>query len=240
MTDEWIWYWFRCLKLNKDYKQYCDAKRDNDQVLISRLEKMFKNISTLYEDWGDIHSFSERAAKRQYWKEWLNERRHLFFNEDKRKAVVVRTPPKDLDQQYLYLKVPIRQSAGAAIKEAKDLISNEYTKPKIKSAAKIGVVKYPLAVKNVCDRTLRAVRKALNVWHLYNPATGRDRTAKEVALILAEGKRGRTIEGVTDWNWTVENFNYGYLDDMRVQVMRYNREAKNIIANTIKGQFPVK
>lgn len=240
MTDEWIWYWFRCFKLNNDYKRYCEAKRNKDSKALALLERKFKRISELYADWGDIHAFSERAANRKHWKAWLEEHRHLFVNEDSRKAVVIRTTPKKLDQQYLYLKVPIRKSAPMAINEAKELIRKEYSKAKIKAAAKTGVVKYPLAVKIISDRTLKGVRKALNVWHLYNPAIGRDRTAKEVALILAEGKRGKKAKGVADWTWTLENFNYGDLDDMRVQVMKYNRNAKNIIANTIKGRFPVK
>ena len=242
MNDEWIKNWFRYFKLNDDFERYCEAKRDNDNKSITRLEKRFSKIRSLYDDWGDIHAFNYREKNYKYWEQWLEEHRHLFINEDRRKAVVVRNPQKELDEQYIYLKVPIRKSAPITTKEAKALIYKEYTKAKIKAAAKAGVVKYPLSVKIACDRTLRGVRKARTVWHLVKITESEvnNKVAFNVAYELAVGARGGYRHGVTDWTWKVYELNRGSDYDRRTQVLRYNREAKKIIANTIKGQFPVK
>lgn len=191
MNDEWIKNWFRYFKLNEDYKRYCEAKRNGDKKAAAQLDKQFINIASLYDDWGDIHAFSEKEDDRKYWKQWLEQHRHLFTNEDRRKAVIIRNPPTELNEQYIYLKIPIRKSAAMATMEAKELIYKEYSKAKVKKAAKTGVVKYPLSVKNDCDRTLRGVRKALNVWHLFRNTEAEDnrKVAFQVAHKLAAGAR---------------------------------------------------
>jgi hypothetical protein len=153
----------------------------------------------------------------------------------------MRKSVSELDEQYIYLKLPIRKSAPITTKEAKKLIYKEYEKKQVKATADRGVVRYPLATKNISDRTLRGLRKALNVWYLYNRSDNSNNTATDVAILLAEGAKGKIVDGVGDWSWNLEDMNlHGDLEHLRTQVMRYNREAKNMIANTINGEFPVK
>lgn len=78
MTEDWIWLWFRCLKLNKPFKVYCEARRAKNQNACRLLERQHPKIREVYKDFGDIHAFNERVANRKHWHEWLNTHSHLF------------------------------------------------------------------------------------------------------------------------------------------------------------------
>lgn len=78
MTDEWVWLWFRCLKLNNVYHDYCDAQSAGDADAIAEHVQNHPRIADVYADFGDIYAFNERVGDRKHWKAWLRQRRHLF------------------------------------------------------------------------------------------------------------------------------------------------------------------
>lgn len=48
--------WFEFFQLNKNYKQYCDARRSENIELIEELERDNTCLIDRYNDWGDIHT----------------------------------------------------------------------------------------------------------------------------------------------------------------------------------------
>jgi hypothetical protein len=78
-----VWFWFRFFRLNENFKKYCEARRNVDDVTRRRLEKEFQKIEELYNDWGDIHILPDMYHDDLIeWKAWLNNKRSLFFVHD--------------------------------------------------------------------------------------------------------------------------------------------------------------
>lgn len=101
---ELVKYWLRFFKQNEIYKNYCDAKRQLNDVVVSQLEHSYpagenKGIAELFKDWGDIHvdnfSFDEFIAKN----------RSLFFHAD-REVAPVEMPIYDFDEGVAIVGLP--------------------------------------------------------------------------------------------------------------------------------------
>lgn len=78
MNEEWVWLWFRCLKLNKPYKEYCELILNTDFETCKKLEEQYIRIAEIYDDFGDIYAFNEREQNRKHWFEWLKDHQSLF------------------------------------------------------------------------------------------------------------------------------------------------------------------
>lgn len=76
--------WREYLGNNKNYREYCEAKRNGEVGVCEKLEKVFENLPVVYEDWGDFYDESGLSE----WETWIKSRRHLFglceinFSED--------------------------------------------------------------------------------------------------------------------------------------------------------------
>lgn len=242
MTEDWIWLWFSYFKLNKQYQKYCEAQRKGNAATIKRLEKRFPNITELYADWGDIHSFDPREADKQHYKDWRSKRRHLFYNATLAPAAVLKTPPTSFDRNYLYVRVPITKNAADATKQATTVVRKALQTTKMKQQRTRGTAKYFISKTLMNDRTLHGTRKALNVWEMFNNVSGKKPTVMEVVKKIEQrlkNPRHSTWSNYWGWNRGVRKI-AGNDNSVARMVKRYRAEAAAIIENTMHGQFPSK
>lgn len=80
-ASRWSWWWYRYFMENTDYEAYCVSRREDDMTMAKELENRFSKVAELYSDWGDIHRGMPMHRNEDQWKNWLYERRHLFFIE---------------------------------------------------------------------------------------------------------------------------------------------------------------
>jgi hypothetical protein len=243
MDEEWIWLWFRCLRLNKPYEEYCGAVNNNDKKTQAALEQSYKSIAAVYKDFGDVHAFKVLGgSNRKYWHAWLNEHRQLFITDTGLVSELIDQPVTKLDKNYLYIKVAIQHRKLDAVKAATSIIRDNYPE---------NVAKYQLSHKVPSDKAIGTLRRQLTVWHKLNPINGKAVTQEALVNRIISGEVGRPAEWAwspskpgsrDEWRWSEE---FQASEDNNIhslvrQVQRYNSEAKNIIANTVHGVFPVK
>lgn len=66
--------WREFFKRNKNYRNYCDAKRIGDVNACKGLARKYIKLPDLYDDWGDLYDESGINE----WETWIERRRHLF------------------------------------------------------------------------------------------------------------------------------------------------------------------
>ena len=241
MNDEWVWLWFRCLKLNKPYERYCAMRRTKIQKERTALERQYPQIAEVYEDFGDVHSFNERSKNRKYWKEWYAERKGLFINSSGNSNRLT-TVPKKLNDDYLYLKIAPQKTVEETISEAEKLIRKHLAKVRKRKTAK-----YKLATNTCGINVIRGLRRSLTVWHKLKPLEGKAPTQKRLVDQLVKSEVGRKEDWAWDsskpgtkdeWRWTEKYVEeVGYENAIR-SVQRFRDRAQTIIDNTVHGRFP--
>jgi len=242
VDEEWIWIWFRCLRLNKPYKQYCEIRRDSSTSKEqTKLQKQYPKIAEVYEDFGDIHAFKVLGANNyDNWLAWLDTHRHLFLVSTKLETALIEGPIAKLSEDYLYIKVPVDQQLEAAIAGVSKLLSEN---PKNRKA------KYQLSHNKPGKKALSTLRRQLTVWHKRHPVEGNPITHQQLVELITSGKVGRDDEWAwnpqkvgskIDWKWSKEYVDeHGNTASLIREVQRYDSAAKQIIANTVHGVFPV-
>lgn len=242
MDEEWIWFWFRCLRLNKPYKEYCDLRRDGDASREqAKLEKQYPKIVEIYEDFGDIHTFKVLGGTNyDNWLDWLDKHRHLFLVSTELETVLIKEPIAELSADFLYIKVPVDQQREDAIEAVATIVSDYHENHK---------TKYQLLHNKPGPKALSTLRRQLNVWHRRHPTDGEPITHEALAELLVSGKVGRADEWAwkphkpgskIDWKWSKEYVDeHGNMANLTRAVQRYDAEADQIIANTVHGVFPV-
>ena len=105
MDEEWVWLWFRCLRLNMPYKKYCDLRRDGDASREqAELEKQYPKIADVFEDFGDIHAFKVLGGTNyDNWLDWLDKHRHLFLVSTDLETALIEEPIAELSTDFLYI-----------------------------------------------------------------------------------------------------------------------------------------
>ena len=206
MNEEWIWFWFRCLRLNKPYHRYCELRRSTGvSTEQAEIERKYPKLSAVYEDFGDIHTFKVLGGNnRENWSDWLNAHRHLFVVSTDLETELIKETIDELNADYLYIRVPVTQAREDAIAAVTKLISDEH--PNF-------MAKYQLSHNKPGQKALATLRRQLNVWHKRHPADGKPITHEALVDLIISGKVGRDDEWAwnprksgskIDWKWSKE------------------------------------
>lgn len=241
MSEEWIWLWFRCLRLNKPYQQYCELRCDGSSSEQAELEKQYPKIAEVYEDFGDIHTFKVLGANNyDNWLTWLDKHRHLFVLNTELETSLIKEPIGELSVDYLYIRVPVDQQREDAVAAVSTIIKDYQETRK---------AKYQLSHNKPGPKALSTLRRQLTVWHKRHPVDGSPVTNEALVELIVTGKVGRDNEWAwnprkrgskTDWKWSKEYIDeHGNTYNLIRELQRYDAAAKQIIANTVRGVFPV-
>jgi hypothetical protein len=240
-ASDWLWWWYRYFKENADYKAYCDARRDDDTTTCSILEGVFDRIAELYEDWGDIHHGKRLYKNESSWREWLYERRHLFFAEVP--TVKALSNLADLEHGAIAIQIPATVSKDELRQALTEFVERDYAglrvapKPKYELYAPGG---------RIDQSTFQSVRKSYLVQrvalhHVEHPTTYAG-TALEVMALELKNELGFNWELEPDQEERLRNGTLSMLelDSFKKQVARYKAQFDAYVANTIHGVFPKK
>jgi hypothetical protein len=103
----WLWHWIRALKLNVDYKLYCNAAVTDMTSDKSKLEQQYPVLCEFHNDFGDVFAIptdGESVAvkvKNETWntnelfKNYYHDRHHLFADPDSTGVTCVINRVKD-------------------------------------------------------------------------------------------------------------------------------------------------
>jgi hypothetical protein len=90
----WLWHWIRALKLNDDYKLYCNAMEVDVIADKSRLEQQYPTLCEFHNDFGDVFVIptdgeavavkvkNETWTANQPFKDYYHDRYNLFADPD--------------------------------------------------------------------------------------------------------------------------------------------------------------
>lgn len=211
----WAKTWLFFFLLNEDYEKYCVAKRTKDNKTAKVLEKQFPKVAELYEDWGDIHQMQLR--------DWWSSHKHLFFTDTSEVREV--TSSHEIKNTSLYLEIPLDMPVSKATEAALAIIRTRFKS----DSTKPNKGKYSLALKTISFRSWGSLMTRLHAWELAKTGT---HTNTSLVYQLQEDLKV----------WDSEYADFEVVDFMHrlTSVKRFKRDAKNIIANTIYGKFPVK
>lgn len=210
MTAAWAKLWLFFFLLNEDYEKYCLAIRKKDNKTARLHEKRFPKIAELYEDWGDIH--------RMKLCDWWPSHKHLFIATTSEVREI--TSKHKIENTSMYLEIPLDMSVSKATEAALEIIRTRFKK----DSTKPNKGKYSLALKTISFRSWGSLMTRLKALKLAK--TG---THTNTSLVY------QLNEDLNVWDSDYVDFQHQI-----TSVKRFKRDAKNIIANTIHGKFPVK
>lgn len=241
IASDWLWWWYRYFKENADYKAYCEARRDDNTAICSVLESRFERIAELYEDWGDIHHGKQLYKNESPWREWLFDRRHLFFVHEP--AVKMLPEPVSVEHGACAIQIPTAVSKSDLLRAVTEFIEQNYAdlrvtpKPKYELYAPAG---------RIDQSTFQTVKKAWIVRrvalnHVRFPHTNAG-TALEVMTLELKSQLGFGWELEPDQEERLQNGTLSMLelDAFKKQIARYKAQFDAYVANTIHGVFPKK
>jgi hypothetical protein len=233
-----IWFWFRFLRLNEDFEQYCDARRNTDEVSRKRLEKEFPKIEELFEDWGDIHilpaMYSDDLLE---WKDWLASKRWLFFTSPMK---LIDPPIAGLEKGSRLLSIPsgldkkqLKKLFEKFIDSTPGIIGNgpKYVPMKMKGWSQAGI--------------LERLDKAEFVNDLVSGEDEFKYSHAEIALLIVKIPFLRTM----GLNWQVHGkdkkarlangtLSQDDVENYKRTILNFNKFYTNTVENTIHGVFP--
>ncbi|WP_183722479.1 hypothetical protein [Paraburkholderia sp. WP4_3_2] len=240
-ASDWLWWWYRYFKENADYKAYCEARRNGDTAICSMLESRFERIAELYEDWGDIHLGKRLYKNESSWREWLFDRRHLFFINEP--AVKTLSRSADVERGAIAIQIPAAVSKNDLLRVVTEFIEQNYAdlrttpKPKYELYAPEG---------RIDQRTFQTVKKSFYVHaaaqqHVWFPDSNAG-TALEVMALELKTQLGFDWELEADQEERLRNGKLSMLelDSFKKQIARYKAQFDGYVANTIHGVFPKK
>lgn len=121
INKELLRHWLHYFKENRDFEDYCEAKRNNDKAACKKLERKFVRISELYEDWGDIHALPSMVdSEGKNWGKWLAKKSHLFFESP---ITLHSVPPKNIHGTDLLISIPSTASKNYLEKLFKEFLN---------------------------------------------------------------------------------------------------------------------
>ena len=230
MNTAWIHLWFLFLKQNKDYAAYCKAKRKKQNANCTKLEKKFKKIAQVYDDFGTVYGVN--------FANWHKSHKHLFYPPVVSKVQSFDKAPLKLDPNSVHLCVPLSLPVSQATKQAMTAIRAAYDiAPAAKKKPKLA--KYPLSHKTPSVTAWVSTFKCYASFMYSLHYDAKKFTEKQIVTQLI-----KVADHYADeyWDWPEQDMHLrGGFDDETRKVMQKNKlQAKAIIANTIHGVFPVK
>ncbi|WP_423379870.1 hypothetical protein [Burkholderia sp. LMG 32019] len=240
-ASDWLWWWHRYFKENADYKAYCEARRDEDRETCAELESRFERIAELYEDWGDIHTGKRLHKNESSWREWLYERRHLFFVEVP--TVKMLSALADVEHGAIAIQIPATVSKEALLQALTEFVERDYVDLRVAPRPK-----YELYAPGgrIDQSTFQTVKKSFYVHtaaqqHVWFPPSNAG-TALEVMALELKSQLGFNWELEPDQEERLRNGTLSMLEleAFKRQVGRYKAQFDAYVANTIHGLFPKK
>ena len=163
--DERIWWarqWFRYLKLNENYAEYCTAITNKSRTVIKRLHKEFELIEQLYSDWGNIYEVNIFDTRNKIFRKWYELNKHLF--EEQLSSITTISTAKDIKADTLNLSINLYATKAKTQKQVKDYIDNYYSKHTVKNNNPPYQLYAPS--NRLVLQTKQLVEKASNAYHL--------------------------------------------------------------------------
>lgn len=240
-ASDWLWWWYRYFKENADYKAYCEARRDDDWDACAALERRFERIAELYEDWGDIHHGKRLYKNESSWREWLYERRHLFFTEVP--SIKTLNNLAEVERNSIAIQIPATVSKDELLELFATFVDFEQTTLRVASNPK-----YQLYAPEgrIDQSTFQSVKKAFYVnaaaqQHVWFPNTNAG-TGLEIMALELKTQLGFSWELDSDQEDRLRNGTLSMLelDSLKRQVARYKAQFDAYVENTIHGVFPKK
>lgn len=265
--DERIWWartWFRYLKLNSNYEEYCTAVNKKNRTVIKRLHKQFDLIEQLYADWGNIYEVNIFDTRNKIFRKWYELNKRLF--EEQLHDITTIKTAKDINAETLNLSINLYSNKAKTKKQLNEYIDNYYSKHKVKS----NNPPYQLYAPHnrLVTQTKELVERASNAYHLNKAdADGKKPTNAEQVAYIYEAMHSKTThnrkqqykttktayvartainENIWNWHWDAGT-KAGYslkgaskilFGDKITQLQRYRRSHTKIVENTIYGIFP--
>ena len=223
MIEMWFWY----LNQNEDYRLYIDAKKNSKKAVVKKLEKKYKRIAAVYDDFGD--------TRRVKFSNWIKSRKHLFITPPPPTVQLVAKNHKP-DASNLYIQIPLQLPIKRATEEMLEVVRAAYNDASAVEKAVATNPKYSLTIKNPAFRDWLSLLKIQLAWELFEQGN----TPTDVVFKMIEEME----QDIAFWdakNWTTKSLNdKGNLNELRVQAHQFRKQARNIIDNTIDGVFPRK
>ncbi|MGO4416929.1 hypothetical protein AB4Z27_28570 [Cupriavidus sp. KB_39] len=241
-ASDWLWWWHRYLKENRDYEAYCAARRTGDSAACAALEAQFERVAEVYSDWGDIHDSEPVHRNEASWQRWLYEKRHLFFVEVP--PIKVIDPATSLiDNGGVAIQIPATASQDELMRMFGEFVEQIYA-----TSRKAIAPKYQLHAPQgrIDQSTLQSVKKAFYVnvaaqHHDAHPETHAG-TALEIMALELKNQLGFSWELDPDQEQRLLNGTLSMLEleSVKKQVARYKAQYDAYVSNTIHGEFPKK
>ncbi|MBV7539070.1 hypothetical protein KW842_25200 [Duganella sp. sic0402] len=241
-ASRWLWWWYRYFMENTDYEAYCVARREDDETMTLELEKRFPKIAELYDDWGDIHRGRPMQRNENQWKQWLYERRHLFFI-DVPAVQPLALPAVEVTANAFALQIPTSLAKEEVVQLFTKFIDDHYA-----SIQTSPLPKYQLYAPEgrIDQTTFQAVKKSFYVQtvseHHEQYPTSNAGTGLEVMALELSKELGFSWELEPHQQEALENGTLSMLDldSIKRQVGRYKSNFAAYVTNTIDGVFPKK
>ena len=109
MIEMWFWY----LNQNENYFLYIDSRKNSNKAVTGKLEKKYKRIADLYDDFGDTSSVK--------FDNWIKSRKHLFITQP-RPTVQLITKNHKFDAGNLYIQIPLQLPIKRATEEMVEVV----------------------------------------------------------------------------------------------------------------------
>lgn len=246
-----IWLWLQFFKLNKPYKAYCYAKRNNKKTELVDLDKTYPLAAQLYSDWGDIHQLNTFSDRSEF-STWLRPRKHLFnFRDLQVQHTTNRSKAESLPDRTAFLTIPLYLSKAEAMRQAEVAITRLY-KTMPEDRKKPSTLRYYFHKNGRLTKAqMISLYKRLVIHYLdLIKETGKQAKSADSTLktdIDLVDRLLREDDKHIKWQYTEEDiisfaggvFGKATLYEKERQVRRYRQEAQIIIEHTIQGLFPI-
>lgn len=210
------YFWFEFLKRNEEYKAYCETKEGTEE------------IAKLYTDFGDLNDYEFMEWFAEIGADLFCERQDLERVEEITSSEMLNTESEyvlnlqiPLNKRTKWLQQQIEKKLKAARKKFDKRKKDERRKDANKSTAK-----YSLCTKRA---SVKELERYLVVYD-YVQENPKAKSA-EIAYVLnirltKKGGKKNRLENSTTW------------EAQRQMIYRMKKTAKQIVANTARGEFP--
>jgi hypothetical protein len=122
--DELLAVWLHCFQENRDYAAYCGAKQVSDDLVCKQMESKFVHVNRLYEDWGDIRSYSTVVDSESFMS-FVEHKGGLFYDFTPVQWVVT-LDKYEYQAGHLLLDIPLHSLKTDTIAGIKTMIDSVY------------------------------------------------------------------------------------------------------------------
>ena len=208
------YFWFEFLKRNEEYKAYCETKEGTEE------------IAKLYTDFGNVHNYE--------FMNWFNEIGADLFREkadSERVEEITSSEMLNTESEYvLNLQIPLNKRTKwlqQQIEKKLKVARKKFDKRKKDTDANESTAKYSLCTK-------RASVKELERYLVVYDYVQENPKAKSAEIAYVLNKRLMKKGGIKN---RLENSKTW--EAQRQMIYRMKKTAKQIVANTAKGKFPL-